>query len=187
MKVNRGHSKTHLKSESRLKVDKITIFCLGCSLGQIEWPRMCFAKYRQTYHLTWFKFFTSWFLGPFCKPVDLLVKDKFYYYYYFLLSPSVFLQAMIITTYCWKRPGSITGWRNLSLTPTARALATSYRQGERRQISEEWICEIQGVQEMIVINNLGCFPSVRTDQPHRSSSNENFTFNQNYPTRSVKC
>ena len=33
---------------------------------------------------------------------------------------------------------------------------------------------------------LGCFPFVRTDRPDHSRSNENFTFNQNFSTRSVK-
>ena len=33
---------------------------------------------------------------------------------------------------------------------------------------------------------LGRFPFVRTDRPDPSRSNENFTFDQNYPTRSVK-
>ena len=32
---------------------------------------------------------------------------------------------------------------------------------------------------------LGRFPFVRTDKPDLSSRNENFTFNQNYPARSV--
>ena len=36
------------------------------------------------------------------------------------------------------------------------------------------------------ITNLGRFPFVRTDRPDPSRSNENFTFDQNYPTRSVK-
>ena len=33
---------------------------------------------------------------------------------------------------------------------------------------------------------LGCFPFVRMDRPDHSHLNENFTFNQNYPARSVK-
>ena len=32
----------------------------------------------------------------------------------------------------------------------------------------------------------GGFPFVRTNRPDHSSHNENFTFNQNYPARSVK-
>ena len=34
--------------------------------------------------------------------------------------------------------------------------------------------------------DLGRFPFVRTNRPDHSSQNENFTFNQNYPARSVK-
>ena len=34
--------------------------------------------------------------------------------------------------------------------------------------------------------NLGRFPFVRTDRPDHSRRNGNFTFNQDYPTRSVK-
>ena len=34
--------------------------------------------------------------------------------------------------------------------------------------------------------HLGRFPSVRTDWPDHSRRNDNFTFNNNYPTRSVK-
>ena len=34
--------------------------------------------------------------------------------------------------------------------------------------------------------HLGCFPFVRTDRPDHFLRNENFTFNQNYPARSVK-
>ena len=37
-----------------------------------------------------------------------------------------------------------------------------------------------------VIGDLGRFPFVRTDRPDHSRRNENFTSNQNYPTRSVK-
>ena len=33
---------------------------------------------------------------------------------------------------------------------------------------------------------LGRFPFVRTNRPDHSSQNENFTFNQNYPAKSVK-
>ena len=33
---------------------------------------------------------------------------------------------------------------------------------------------------------LGCFSFVRPDRPTHSRHNENFTFNQNYPARSVK-
>ena len=33
---------------------------------------------------------------------------------------------------------------------------------------------------------LGRFSFVRTDRPDPSRRNENFTFNQNYPARSVK-
>ena len=35
--------------------------------------------------------------------------------------------------------------------------------------------------------NLGRFPFVRTDRPGHSLRNENFTFNQSYPARSVNC
>ena len=34
--------------------------------------------------------------------------------------------------------------------------------------------------------HLGRFPFVRTDRPGHYRRNENFTFNQNYPARSVK-
>ena len=38
----------------------------------------------------------------------------------------------------------------------------------------------------IICSFLGCFPFVRTERPDHSRHIENFTFNQNYPSRSVK-
>ena len=40
--------------------------------------------------------------------------------------------------------------------------------------------------DSLQVGHLGRFPFVRTDRPDPSRSNENFTFDQNYPTRSVK-
>ena len=44
---------------------------------------------------------------------------------------------------------------------------------------------ILGFNFLCFNTNLECFPFVTTDRPDHSYHNENFTFNQNYPARSV--
>ena len=38
----------------------------------------------------------------------------------------------------------------------------------------------------VALTSIDYFPFVKTDHPDPSSLNKNFTFNQNYPARSVK-
>ena len=40
--------------------------------------------------------------------------------------------------------------------------------------------------KLVACFSLGRFPFIRTDQPDHPSQNKNFTFNQNYPVRSVR-
>ena len=58
------------------------------------------------------------------------------------------------------------------------------RRRRRRRIP--WILILDLGKQTWKKKGLGRFPFVRTDRPDPSRSNENFTFDQNYPTRSVK-